>query len=442
MRTYRESLEFLFSLGGAGVKLGLERIEAFCKELGYPQKSYPVIIVGGTNGKGSVVTMISSMLNSAGFRVGRILSPHIADFGERISIDGEPVSSAFLVEFLDRYDGYILENRVSFFETVTAMALEYFRREKVTAAVIEVGMGGRLDASNVCDSSLAVVTSIGLDHVRSLGNTPELIAGEKIRISRDGGLLVTGALDKPIDDFFSDYSAEHEIHLRRLGKDAFVEPVSQSVDGTNFIYTNLKGEKREYNTALTGFHQAINAGTSLLAMEVGSRIFRAAPEELASGLRKAFLPGRLQVIRREPPVVIDVSHNAAGAEALAASMKSLFPGIDFTVMFGVKGDKDFLPMLDNLSKVGYSLTTVRPAIERPREPEEIALAGRRFFRDVEVLPDVKDAVRKALDCQKQGQGLLITGSFHTVGEALPVLAERGCRMRGLKIGENLSRLAI
>lgn len=444
MRTYRQSLEFLFSLRGVGVKLGLDRIRDFTEALGRPQDEYRSIIVGGTNGKGSVVSMLDSMLRTAGYSTGRILSPHIADFSERIAVDDAPVDRDFLVEFLERWDGFILEEGVSFFETVTAMALDYFRKKRVNAAILEVGMGGRLDASNIVDADLAVVTSIGLDHTKSLGNSLAEIAAEKIRISRPGNVLAAGLLEPSEREYFRRYCAARSIRTALLGEDASVSAFSAGCGGVAFDYRGLDGRKRRYTAGLHGPHQALNGGTALLALEASDGLFDVPREAAEEGLKKTFIPGRLQVVRKNPPVIIDVSHNAAGTAALADSIRRLFPEIDFHVLFGAKADKDYRSMVEALSGVGSTLLAVPLPVASPRDPEQIADAARTCFTSVEIVPGIASGVDRFFDSPKtgEGRGLLVTGSFFTVSGAVKPLLARGCSPDGLIPGEDLHRMAI
>ncbi len=444
MRTYRQSLEFLFSLRGVGVKLGLERIRAFTEALGRPQDDYRSIIVGGTNGKGSVVSMLDSILRASGYRVGRVLSPHIADFGERIAVDGEPVDREFLVEFLERWDSFILEEGVSFFETVTALALEYFREKQVDTAILEVGMGGRLDASNIVDADLALVTSIGLDHTKSLGSTLGEIAAEKIRISRPGKILAAGCLEPAERAYFKRYGAARDIRTVLLGEDASVAVSSPGAKGVVFDYTGLTGMEKRYEAGLHGSHQAVNGATALMALEAAADLFPVSETAARDGLRETFIPGRLQVVQENPPVIIDVSHNPAGTAALADSLDRIYPGTDFCVLFGAKADKDYRSMVASLSGVGSSLLAVRPPVASPRDPTDIAEAARPCFRTVEIVPDLAAGVNRFYEvpCGNRTGGLLVTGSFFTVSAAIEPLIARGCSLDGLHPGEDLHRMAV
>ncbi|MEE8573911.1 MAG: folylpolyglutamate synthase/dihydrofolate synthase family protein [Thermodesulfobacteriota bacterium] len=423
MKPYNESIDYLFSLMSTGIKLGLTRTQGLLSLIDNPEREFPSILVAGTNGKGSVSSMIASILREAGYRTGLYTSPHLINFNERIRVDGEEISdedvTTFVTLFLDKLDDTGLEP--SFFEFTTAMAFEHFKRSKVDIAVLEVGMGGRLDSTNVVDPILSVITNISLDHQISLGDDIGRIAFEKAGIIREGGVVITGVEPSKEGLAYQTINA----HAGKLGAKLLCSGRDFSVYPKDecgaFTYSGSGDSIDIASLPLRGAHQVGNAALALRAAEfLASTDYTITEEHMKSGLKKVLWHGRCELIDGKPPYLLDCAHNPDSARVLSENLK-LFDYKRLILVFGCMYDKDvgemFIHLLPHVSKVIFtSVDNARSA--KPGDLKRLALSiPDTDDLKISILPTVKESLEDAAKGAKKGDLIIVAGSIFVVGEA-------------------------
>ena len=426
---YNETLDFLFSsmpsfqrVGGDAYKPGLERIISFCQHLGNPQRHYYTIHVAGTNGKGSVSHMLASILQQAGYRTGLFTSPHLSDFRERIRVDGEMIPKQKVVNFVDKHGSKMRELDLSFFEMTAAMAFDYFDQSDVEVAVIETGLGGRLDATNIITPILSVVTNIGMEHTEFLGDTIEKIAQEKAGIIKKSVPVVIGQRSDEYDHVF--VKRAEELRSRIIfAEEAWRLNTVEHFDDDNqhFSLTRMRDERGyELDIDLLGDYQRHNivtvcAAADLLAEETPLTISRRAFRQgLASAATSTGLMGRWQVLEREPYTVCDTGHNADGMRYVAAQLESLECDRLFCVI-GFAKEKDLNKIMELLPRKAHYIFT-RAQIERARNVEDIATVADSLGLDYECATTVREAVLRAKSLAGADDAIFIGGSNFVVAE--------------------------
>ncbi|MCF6283737.1 MAG: bifunctional folylpolyglutamate synthase/dihydrofolate synthase [Candidatus Hydrogenedentes bacterium] len=409
--------QYLFDLTLHGIKLGLDNIQALVRAADDPHLAYPTVHVGGTNGKGSVVAMLAAMLSAAGYRVGRFTSPHLIDVSERFLINGEAIPESALEENI-QFFREIAEGMAqcpTFFEMNTAIAFRYFAQEKVDIALIEVGMGGRFDSTNVVQPLVTAITNIDLDHTAFLGDTIKAIATEKAGIIKQGVPLVTTETQSEALGVF---------HLRAAEADAPVLQVMKDFDfrlegapwEQRLTYVSAERSLVDVPLGLAGSCQGANAAVAVaLAGELVSAFPELTQEHMETGLAKVAWPCRLEKVLDDPPVIIDVAHNRAGTERLA----ELFD--ECVVVFAASSDKDAEGMLAALRPKARHLILTQFEGKRATPVEELAtdLEPGSYHRDERL----GDAILRGLALASAECPLLITGSIYAAGEARQYLIE-------------------
>ncbi|MEW2406929.1 bifunctional tetrahydrofolate synthase/dihydrofolate synthase [Streptomyces griseoviridis] len=421
--------------GETKLEPSVARIAALMDLLGEPQRSYPSIHITGTNGKTSTARMVESLLGAFELRTGRYTSPHVQSVTERISLDGAPVSAERFIETYEDVKPYVemvddqQEYRLSFFEVLTGMAYAAFADAPVDVAVVEVGMGGSWDATNVIDGDVAVVTPIDLDHTDRLGGTPGEIAGEKSGIIKQGATVILA--QQPVDaaQVLLKKAVEADATVAREGLEFGVVAREIAVGGQLITLRGLGGEYPGIYLPLHGAHQAHNAAVALAAVEAFFGVGSQRPDPLdLDTVRKAFAaatsPGRLEVVRRSPTVVLDAAHNPAGARVTAEAVGEAF---DFSRLIGVvgaSGDKNVRGLLEAFEPVFAEIVVTQNSSHRAMDTDELAAIAVEVFGDerVQVEPRLPDALEAAItlaeeDGEFTGGGVLVTGSVITVGEA-------------------------
>lgn len=421
--------------GETKLEPSVSRIAALMDVLGEPQKAYPSIHITGTNGKTSTARMVEALLGAFELRTGRYTSPHVQSITERISLDGAPIPAERFVETYEDVKAYVemvdaaQEYRLSFFEVLTGMAYAAFADAPVDVAVVEVGMGGSWDATNVIDGSVAVVTPISLDHTDRLGSTTAEIAGEKSGIIKQGATVILA--QQPVDaaQVMLKKAVEVDATVAREGMEFGVVSREIAVGGQLLTLRGLGGEYEEVFLPLYGAHQAHNAAVALAAVEAffGIGAEHARPLDIDT-VRKAFAsvtsPGRLEVVRRSPTVVLDAAHNPAGALATAEGVREAF---DFSRLIGVVGasdDKDVRGLLEAFEPVFTEIVVTQNSSHRAMDADALAAVAVEVFGDERVVvePRLDDALEAAItlaeeEAEYAGAGVLVTGSVITVGEA-------------------------
>ena len=432
---FQEAQRHLDELGIDAMKTlkpTLHRIEALCEALDHPESAAPAIHITGTNGKSSVARMSAALLDAAGLTVATFTSPHLESVTERITRGGEAISEEEFGHLFDRIKPYIelvekeLDERLSYFETLVGMFYLWCADAPVDAMVIEVGLGGRWDATNVVQSSVGVITGIGLDHTALLGGTKQQIATEKAGIIKPGSVLVTGERFPDILALLTDEADRVGAETSLIGRDFEVLDDRLALGGRYVDLRSSRAEHLEVYLPLHGRHQAVNAA---LALEAVSRFIPA--QELSDdlvheGLGRVVLPGRLEIVRAasedSPAVVMDVAHNPEGMSALVESLLDAFAFEEAAVVIGVLADKDHLGMLTELARMPCRLILTRAATARAMEPGEIATAARAVGLASEVVSDVATAIDVAVRETSPSDLVVVTGSHYVVGEARSSLA--------------------
>ncbi len=411
LTTYRDALDFLYARTTGKWKLGLERVEAFLHSLGDPHRRLQTIHVAGTNGKGSVCATLDASLRARGLRVARYTSPHLVDFRERFLIDGTPVAPERIVEFVRRWTPEAERLGATFFEATTAMAFAFFDEAAVDVAVVETGLGGRLDATNVLTPLVAGVTTIGIDHVEYLGATREGIAFEKAGIFKRDVAAVIGEPDPEIRGLLAAYARSHRATPVRV---VFDEggPVAIRVGATG---TSFSLGDRTFRTPLLGAHQAANAALAVAMLAELPDPLRPTDAEMVDGLSRVRLPGRFQRVGKH---IFDVAHNPAAAAVLARTLSEVGAPRPVVAVLSVLADKDWRGIMRALEPVvQHFILTNAPTAPASRAwdiPEPLAYARDNGW-SAEGLRDFDRALVRA---DAEGATVLVTGSFHTVGDAM------------------------
>jgi dihydrofolate synthase/folylpolyglutamate synthase len=414
---YTRAIEALFARTGGHIKPGLSRTEAMLLALGNPHRSFPAFHVAGTNGKGSVCATIYALLRSRGLRVGLYTSPHLVDFRERIVVDGEQISEAQVLDFLSRTERSAQLLQATFFEITTVMAFWHFAQQRVDVAVIETGLGGRYDSTNVIDPLVATVTNVTIDHTEYLGNTVEHIADEKGGIFKRGRGAVIGDPNSAVASRLAELAAARNASPIIVVRDDWRSSSVEQIGGmTRFIAaTPYSVGAVRLATPLYGEHQADNTLTAIASVWLAGAPYWVPAEQLNDALSKVSIPGRFQ---RSGDWIFDVAHNPAGARVLAAALDTVKLTEPVTVLIGVLGDKDWRGILDVLAPVADAFIVTQPAsapADRAWNPMEASLYARRLGVPVQLEVDFDMAM---LHARERGGTKVVTGSFHTVGDAL------------------------
>ncbi len=432
---YKETVEFLFSnlpmfqrIGPAAYKANLDNTHALDEHFGHPHKSFKTIHIAGTNGKGSVSHMLAAVLQTAGYKTGLFTSPHLLDFRERIRVNGELISEDYVCRFVNENTSLIEKISPSFFELTTLMAFRYFADSKVDIAVIETGMGGRLDSTNIITPLVSVITNIGLDHTQFLGNTPELIAGEKAGIIKAGIPVVIGEWQKETEAVYLNFSQKLNSELFFASKTYNIPVSLQSPDRKQIMYIH-KGEALVYDNLavdLLGLYQRKNIATVLMTIdclrESGAQISK---ESIYTGLQNVRsitgLRGRWETIGYNPLIICDTGHNAAGITEVVEQIKQT-PYKNLHFVFGMVSDKDPGSVLALLPKNAFYYFT-KADIPRAMNPESLLLKATEFGLKGEVFQEISEAVEVAKAKAEKEDLVFIGGSTFIVAGALKHFSE-------------------
>jgi dihydrofolate synthase/folylpolyglutamate synthase len=427
-----DMIRWLYDLQHFGVKLGLDNIQAVLRMLDHPERAYRSMLIGGTNGKGSVASMTERMLAVSGLRTGLFTSPHLVRPNERIRIAGQDITDKeldrqlrYLRARIQKELGGALEAHPSFFETIAATALEAFREQGVRAAILEVGLGGRLDATNAVDADVSTVVSIDLDHTKTLGSTLAEIAAEKAGIVKPGKPVVSGVVQPAAIDVLKrvcDQRGATLIHARDR-----VRLVDAKADGSFSLESPLH-YYQDLKVALAGRHQIDNARIAVAGFELLAETLGLTPrvDAVREGLASVRWPGRLQWVEATsdlPTLLLEGAHNAAGTATLVAYLQSLElpPPV---LLFGATRGKPLTDMLEPLAPLVRNVVLTRPPVDKGIDPDDVALIARPFFDNVEVEPDPAAALKRAGELAGTDRYILATGSLYLVGEILGLLSGR------------------
>ena len=433
---YPAATRYLISLGNEvraasldsaqAAKLGLENITELLADLGWPQDAYPSVLVGGTNGKGSTAAMLEAVVRAARLRSALYTSPHLVEINERIQSRGRPIPpaefAALFTALRARIERLLAEGRLRFhptyFECLTAMGFEYFRREQCEMAVIEVGMGGRLDATNTATPRVAVITQIDLDHERFLGATVRAIAAEKAGIIKRGGVVVSAAAHPEAAAVIRAKAEEQGARLVETWREYSAEGLSSAGGRYSFQAAHADGFRLPVEPALRGRHQVENALAAVAAARELARqgLLPIRDEHIREGLAAARWPGRLEVIREEPLVLLDGAHNPAGARALARFWEESLSGRRVALVYGAMRDKAVPEIAEILFPKAQLVVLTRPEQFRAAAPEAVRDLASHLHPNIVIEPEPPAALARALAAASPRDAILVTGSLFLVGD--------------------------
>ncbi len=406
-----DAIAYLNSLGLHKVKPGLERTIKLLEILGNPQEVVPSVLIAGTNGKGSVASAIASVLETQGYKTGLYTSPHLIRVSERIRINSNEISMSDLSQLIleIKQASSTLPDEPSYFEVLTISAFLYFAQRKVDFSVLEVGMGGRLDATNVVKPILTVITNISKDHTEYLGDSIREIAFEKAGVIKNRVPLITGAKEEALS-LIKSVAYENSAPISIFEKDFRVEGESTE----DFSYFGNLWNLEHLTFGLHGFYQIQNASLAVAALESFSKLYEVNmnEESLRKGLSSVRWEGRMEIVKRNPTLILDGAHNPGAAEALRESIEKMFPGMKFVILIGMLSDKDHDGYMRAIYPIAeYMIVTDVPS-ERTIKAKGLADVARRYVSKTKVIDDFKKAYKEILSLQKP---VCVTGSLYLIG---------------------------
>ena len=418
MDSYSETLERIYNLRGGMIDLRLDRMERALALFDHPENKFPSLHIAGTNGKGSTSAILHRILSLAGYRTGLYTSPHLVSFTERMRVGDDEIAPDEVVGLADEVHQRINEAAVAltFFEFVTVMALVYFARQKVDVAVVEVGLGGRLDATNMVSPLVCAITTISKDHQAYLGPDELAIGAEKGGIIKTAVPVVCGKLSEPVRALLTRIAQEHDATAYFLGVDFGFS----LKNGGIFDYTGIKRHYLNLKLNLRGRHQRANASVALAVLELAQSRFPVGERALRDGLETVVWPGRLEIILERPTVILDGAHNSEGIQALVDELGELRRGRKVKLLFATMADKEWELMLDTLAKTVDEVVFTRVEMERSAEPERLAekldnAIPRRTMRDSRL------GLQILLEEAQPDDLIVVAGSLYLLGEVRPML---------------------
>lgn len=427
--TYEQAIDWIHARLRLGIKPGLSRMEWMLEKLDHPERRIKTVHIGGTNGKGSTVTFLRSILQTAGYRVGTFTSPYFEQFNERISINGQPISDNELVELTnvikplaDELDQTELGGPTEF-EVITAMSFYYFAKmSPVDVVIYEVGLGGRFDSTNVIHPLLSIITSIGLDHTAILGDTYEQIAFEKAGIIKNGVSVITGVRQPEALEVIHKKALEGKSPMYQLEKDFSTNPRKSLKQGEQFTFSSMFGSFEKLETIMMGSHQVDNAACAVMAAQVLSNYYSFIIEgsHIREGLNQAYWPGRLEVLSEDPYVLIDGAHNEEGIHALAGEIKSRFADKKVSVLFAALKDKKLDKMIATLEEAADQLVFTSFDFPRAASGEELMNAG-TDKGNKEITNHYQTFLKNKINDINEDEILIVTGSLYFLSEVKPVI---------------------
>jgi len=424
---YQQSLDYIYSFVDfsrthqdnlSPENFDLTRMVRFMEILGSPQDDFPSIHIAGSKGKGSVSAFCSSVLQTAGYKVGLYTSPHLKDFEERMQVDQIPIPRDILVEYVEEIKPAVASvPEITTFEIMTGLAFLYFAREKVDLAVIEVGLGGRLDATNIITPEVSVITSLFLDHVSILGDTLEQIAAEKGGIIKPGVPVICAPQEQTALSVLVDIAARNEADLIQAELKYPFEILSKTLDGQTFRL-DRSGQTEELQIPLLGDFQVINAMTAYAALDsLRSRGFPIENSAIHKGFKEVNWPARFEILRRQPPLIVDSAHNPASMGKLRDTLDEYFPDLPLILVFGISEDKQLDGMYQEILPRTSHLICTRADHPRAMDPVELGKRAEDYISSKESVPNVGEALTKALELAGSKKLIVVTGSIFVAASA-------------------------
>ena len=427
MITYTKALDYIYDLTKYGIKLGLKNINYLLYLLGEPHKKLKIIHIAGTNGKGSTCSLISSIFQSDGYKVGLYTSPHLVDFTERIEINHNPIDRKKVSDLLERIKPSIEKvantpsyGHPTFFEVITSMAFLYFFEEQVDFLVLEVGLGGRLDATNVCEPLISVITHIDYDHMDKLGNSLEEIAREKGGIIKPEGIVISSNQYEEAYNEIKKIADKKNSLIYSVGREIIYKIVKSDIKGVIFDLKGIYHEYKNLHTPLLGRHQADNSAAAITAIEaLKIRGVNITEKAIRVGLEKVKWTGRLEIIQNNPTLVLDGAHNPSGIKVVRDALKEIFSYHRLILVLAIFADKDYKKMIQILVPNADLIIATKAKTPRATPPRIIAKEAAQYIdqNKIIVTENIPQAINCALSNSKEDDLICITGSLSTVGEA-------------------------
>jgi dihydrofolate synthase / folylpolyglutamate synthase len=425
-KDYNQALDYLYSFVDYSLKksaelaraeFNLERMREMMAAIGNPERDYSILHVAGTKGKGSTCALMASALQAGGYKTGLYTSPHLQDYSERIQVNGKPIPHAELVRLVERVKPHVAGiPKITTFEITTAMGLLYFSLQKVDVAVVEVGLGGRLDATNIVDPLVSIITSLSYDHMAVLGNTLEKIAGEKAGIIKEGKPVVSSPQVDEALQVLETTARHRNSPFTLVGRDFQYSMGEHTLEGQTFSIGNST-----FRIPLLGRHQVINAVTAYAGIKASGLPIEI--KAMAKGFETVRWPCRFELIRRSPPVVLDSAHNADSADRLRQTLDDYFPNLPVICIFAVLEDKDAISILRNLQPRVDKLIATRADHPRALELEKLIGLANEVGIPVVASASASEALQKALDLAGGNQLILVAGSVAFAGEMRTLWAQ-------------------
>jgi dihydrofolate synthase/folylpolyglutamate synthase len=420
---YQEALDYLKGLGKFGSQLGLKRIERLLELMHHPERRYKTIHITGTNGKGSTSAMLSSILKESGIRAGMFTSPHLTHYTERMMVNGEEISQsefATAIEYTSTFVAQMVKEGFEHpteFEVLTAAAFYYFAAAGAEYAVIEVGLGGLLDSTNVIIPEVSVITNVTFEHADRCGGTLEGVARHKAGIIKDGVMVVTAAQGEALEIIRST-AREKAAELLVAGQDYRAAYGESNFDGQNFSLILKSGQKEDYQVKLLGRHQSDNAALSIMAAKC-LRIKEITLETIQQGLLKVCWPGRFEILKGRPLMVIDGAHNPAGAKVLRANLDAFFKEEPRTFLLGILDDKDIPGIINTLIRPEDKVVVAAPLSERAGNPQTVA--AKITASHVEAACSIEEGIKRAKELTPEEGIICAAGSLYLIGTVRQLL---------------------
>jgi dihydrofolate synthase/folylpolyglutamate synthase len=416
--SYDQAVEFMFNLQQMGWKLGLDRMLHILQETGNPHLQFPSVLIAGTNGKGSVTAMLESIFRHAGYRTAMYTSPHLVEVTERLRLDGKNLSRKKFASTVTYLKPLIERVGCSFFESMTTLAFLIFAEQSPEIAFIEVGLGGRFDATNVLNPLLSVITDVSYDHRNILGDTIAKIAFEKAGIIKEGVPCLTGDLPREAAAVIKDVCRQRKAPLYCANDLSRVNDIKMTRQGT-FFRTRTENGEAKLSTPLIGRHQVGNSRISIAACHLlQNGRYRTGAQSIAMGLRRVRWPGRFQRISKDPLIIVDVAHNIASIEALRENLSLLYNDKKIILVLGILRDKDIREMLKIILTLAETTITVTPLSERALSAEMLAAEIASTGRQAHASASIKAGLEKALALYTPEKLICVTGSIFLAGEAI------------------------
>lgn len=423
MNSFVEAIQYLEDLNKFGWKPGLMRIQKLLELLGNPERTFNSIHIGGTNGKGSVTVTISKILEDQGYKVGKFISPEIYNIRERIQIDSNWIPEEKIIAILSRIRILIEDMKASGFEEPTnfevwtAMCFQYFSEEKIDFGVIEVGLGGEIDSTNVIDPLISIITNVSIDHKDYLGDTEAAIAKVKSGIIKKGRPVITGSTNKEVLEIIEDKARESGCGIYRFGLE--FDGIEKSFDEgiSNFIFQN-KDFELDVSYSLVGHHQIVNGSVALEAIYILNKLgFNVDVNSARQSLSRVVWAGRLEMLHyKGKRVLLDAAHNLEGAKNLALALTDIYNYRKLVLMVGILADKERQKMIDYLGPFGDKVIVTKPNSPRADDYKKVGEYFKKYSKEIYIIEDVREAMEKGISLLEDGDILCITGSIYMLQE--------------------------